>query len=217
MEAAIHIPERRSVVTRERAPKATMLRLVLGPDQIPFVDLLGRAPGRGFYVEADRAVFAEALSKKGLGRTFKGAAKELSTAEVEALIADTIARLEDRVLELMTLARRSNVAELGRDAALRLFAQAREGTVAIVAEDLSARSVEEVTGQLSPKIAIVRASDKATIGARLGREEVGVVGIAPSVLSERIRIEGARLSGLRMSSTNPVPRGRVRRPSEDQD
>jgi predicted RNA-binding protein YlxR (DUF448 family) len=194
-----------------------MLRLVLGPDQIPFVDLLGRAPGRGVYVEAERAVLAEALSKKGLGRTFKGLAKELSPEEVEALIEGTVARLEDRVLELMTLARRAGVAELGRDASFRLFAQDREGTVAIIAKDISARSEGDVAGAVSPKIAVVQAGDKATIGARLGREDVGVVGIAPSVLSERIRIEGARLSGLRMSSTNPVPRGRVRRLSEDQD
>lgn len=214
-------------MTRTRAERPTMLRLVLGPDQVPFVDLLGRAPGRGTYVEADRAILEEALSAKGLGRLFKGKAAELSAEARSALIERTIALLEDRILELVTLARRAGVLEIGMDATQRLVREHRPGTTIVAAKDISARSEEivalsgrESIAPESPGVAVFRAGTKATLGARLGREEVGVVGIAPSVLSDRIRIEGVRFLKLTSSdrpsssSTNPVERGRVRRRPE---
>jgi hypothetical protein len=208
---------RRSAITRARASKETMLRLVLGPDRIPFVDLLGRAPGRGTYVEADRAVFEEALSKKGLGRLFKGQAAELSAEAIAELIAGTAARLEERIVELCGLARRAGKLEIGMEATKRLAAEGREGTVIVAAKDISARSEGELPSA-EPSVAVVRAGTKVTLGKQLGREDVGVVGISPSVLSERIRIEGARLSALVMPpSTNPVERGRVRRRPEGAD
>lgn len=186
-----------------------MLRLVLGPDRVPFVDLLGRAPGRGTYVEADRAILEEALSPKGLGRLFRGKAADLSPAQKVALIEGTIAQLEDRIIELLSLARRAGQLEIGMDATLRLCAEKRAGTVVIAAKDISERSEEQI---LRSEVAVIRAGTKATIGAKLGREEVGVVGVKPSVLSERIGIEGARFLGLvrPYSSTNQVERGRVR-------
>jgi uncharacterized protein len=200
-------------MTRAKAEKPTMLRLVLGPDQIPFVDLLGRAPGRGVYVEADRAILEEALSPKGLGRLFKGKAAHLSEDQRAALIEGTIARLEERIVELCSLARRAGHLTIGMEATRRLCAEGREGTTIVVAKDTSARSEEDILSATSPAVTAVNAGTKSVIGARLGRDEVGVVGIAPSVLSERIRIEGARLSGLanQTSSTNAAERGRVRR------
>lgn len=218
-------------MTRTRAERPTMLRLVLGPDRVPFVDLLGRAPGRGTYVEADRAILEEALSAKGLGRLFKGKAAELSAEARTALIERTIALLEDRIIELVTLARRAGCLEIGMDATTRLAQQNRAGTTIVAAKDISARSEEQLPQSAyregsesiapqEPNVAVFRAGTKATLGARLGREEVGVVGIAPSVLSDRIRIEGVRFLKLTSSdrpsssSTNPVDRGRVRRRPE---
>jgi uncharacterized protein len=204
-------------MTRARAEKPTMLRLVLGPDRAPFVDLLGRAPGRGIYVEADRAVLEEALSPKGLGRIFKGKAAELSAETRAELIARTITQLEERILELVTLARRAGQLEIGMDATMRLCRENRVGTTIVAAKDISARSEGELPSG-DPNVAVFRAGTKATLGARLGREEVGIVGVRPSVLSERIRIEGVRFQGLvnppSSSSTNAVERGRVRRRSE---
>ena len=43
-------------MSKERAPKETLLRLALDPDGKPFVDLLARAPGRGVYVAAEELV-----------------------------------------------------------------------------------------------------------------------------------------------------------------
>ena len=42
-----HEPMRQCVVTRERAPQRALLRLALGPSGEAYVDVLGRAPGRG--------------------------------------------------------------------------------------------------------------------------------------------------------------------------
>src|SRR5262245_54795779 len=217
-QATSHTPMRRSAMTRTRAEKPTMLRLVLGPDGAVFVDLLGRGPGRGTYVEADRAILEEALSPKGLGRIFKGKASELGAEARARLIVQTIEQLEERIIELVTLARRAGQLEIGMDATIRLCREDRAGTVVVAAKDISARSEEQLPSGGDPNVAVFRAGTKATLGARLGKDEVGVVGVRPSALSERIRIEGVRFQGLvktpSSSSTNQVERGRVRRRSE---
>lgn len=200
-----HRPSRRCVATRTSAPKDTLLRLVLGPDGAPLVDLLGRAPGRGVYVRPERAAFEEALSPRGLARAFKGAARPLGDEELAALVESTVARLEARVLELLTLARRAGKIEIGMDAALRAASQEGPGTVFVTAKDLSERSARALPAEAR----VVAVADKATIGARLGREEVGIVAVRPSVFTERISGEAERLRML-SSSTNAAGRGRVR-------
>ncbi|MGA1268999.1 MAG: DUF448 domain-containing protein, partial [Gemmobacter sp.] len=53
-------PERRCIVTGESAPKAGLLRFVVGPDERVVPDLAGRLPGRGIYVSASRDALAQA-------------------------------------------------------------------------------------------------------------------------------------------------------------
>src|SRR5687767_2720275 len=110
-------PRRWCAMTRARANKAELFRLALDPNGKPFVDLLARAPGRGVYVSP--ASLRDALQSKGLDRVFKGKAKKLSPEEIEAVVNETIRRLEARIVELVGLARRAGVAELGMDAVLR--------------------------------------------------------------------------------------------------
>ena len=69
-------PERTCILTREAAPKARLVRLVLGPDGMVHPDVRAKAPGRGAYLGVSRAALEEAIAKgklKGaLARAFKG-------------------------------------------------------------------------------------------------------------------------------------------------
>lgn len=189
-------PMRQSVQTRARLQKARMVRLVLGPDGRPGIDLSSRGSGRSQYVEADRAVLVAALSQKGLGKLFRGKAAALSTKEVNDLIDDAARRLEDRIVELCGLARRSADAVLGLEPVLELL-QAGKAQVVVRAKDLSERSADRLAEGVTRAGAVqVVLSEKAEIGRKLGRADLGVVAIRPSTLAERLAVEAARLSGL---------------------
>ena len=60
-------PDRKCIASGEVRPKYGLVRFVIGPDNQVVPDILGKLPGRGMYVSADRAAIEKA-SKKGLSR-----------------------------------------------------------------------------------------------------------------------------------------------------
>ena len=56
-------PERKCIVSGESQPKAGLVRFCIGPDNMVVPDILGRLPGRGIYVAADRAAIDKAAAK----------------------------------------------------------------------------------------------------------------------------------------------------------
>lgn len=192
---------RTCALTRTAAPQDTLVRLAIGPEGTPYIDLVGRAPGRGFYVVADRDRLVEALTEKGSGRVFKGKARPLAPDEAMRHVEDAVRRLDERLLELLGLARRAGVLEFGMDAVLRLLNNAPQNAVVVVAQDASDRTRHRVVqnAERAGLTCSVLAHDKATLGARLGRETVSVVAIRPSSLAERWATEVVRSTGLRGS------------------
>lgn len=189
---------RTCALTRTAAPKATLVRLALGPERTPYVDLVGRAPGRGFYVVAERARLVEALTEKGAGRVFKGKARPLVPDEAMRHVEDAVRRLDERLLELLGLARRAGVLELGMDAVCRMLNSAAVVVIAADASDRTRHRVESNAERADVPCSVI-AHDKATLGARLGRETLSVVAIRPSSLAERWATEVVRSTGLRGS------------------
>ena len=135
---------RQCVVSRERRPKHELVRLVLGPDGQVAIDLLDKAPGRGVYVRSDRATLRKALSKKGIGRTFRGRAQPLSPEALESVVDDAVQRLDRRIVELVSIARRAQVAAVGMDAVLAALDNEPPATVVLFAADVSERSMRRV-------------------------------------------------------------------------
>ena len=188
---------RQCVVTRERRPKDELVRLVLAPDGRVGIDLLERAPGRGVYVLADRASVRKALTGKGLGRTFRGKAAPMSTEAVDGLLDDAARRLDARLSELVSVARRAQVADVGMDAALAALDDEPPAPVVVYAHDVSDRSLRRVCEHATPTTRFVElATGKADLGSKLGRSDVGVVAIRPSALALRIVAEAVRRDGL---------------------
>ena len=62
------IPLRTCVVTREKLPKAELLRIVRTPEGGVLVDETGKMNGRGAYIKRDVQVLEQAKKKKILER-----------------------------------------------------------------------------------------------------------------------------------------------------
>lgn len=61
-------PMRSCVVTKEKLPKKELVRVVRDKEGKVFIDLSGKANGRGAYLKKDLIVFEEAFKKKTLDR-----------------------------------------------------------------------------------------------------------------------------------------------------
>lgn len=61
------IPMRMCVVTREKLPKAELVRVVRTDDGV-VVDLTGKVNGRGAYLKKDKEVFLKAKNSKILNK-----------------------------------------------------------------------------------------------------------------------------------------------------
>lgn len=195
---------RQCVVTRERVPQHAMLRLALGPGGEAYVDVLGRAPGRGVYVTCDPEVLRRALSPKGLGRAFRGRAQPVASETIENMVQDAVARLEGRILEMTGIARRAGLLELGMDSVVRALAGPVVGPwLVLTAVDFgasSARKVAETVAAAQARgnpVRVIHLSTKQDLGSTLGRQEVGVLAIRPSRHADRMLSEAARWLALR--------------------
>lgn len=62
------IPYRSCVVTKEKLPKKDLIRIVKNKENQVFVDLTGKANGKGAYIKKDISVLEKAIKTKMLER-----------------------------------------------------------------------------------------------------------------------------------------------------
>ena len=65
------IPMRSCVITREKLPKAELIRVVRTPEGNVIVDVTGKANGRGAYLKRDLSVIEKAYSSKLLNKSLE--------------------------------------------------------------------------------------------------------------------------------------------------
>lgn len=82
------IPLRRCVVTREQLPKSELLRIVKNKDGEVFIDLTGKANGRGAYIKKDLEVLAIAKKKKIIEKVLEVKIEDELYNEIENIIND---------------------------------------------------------------------------------------------------------------------------------
>lgn len=82
------IPLRRCVVTKEQLPKGELLRVVKNKENDVFVDLTGKANGRGAYIKKDVNVLKIAKDKKILERALETQISEAVYEEIEKVITN---------------------------------------------------------------------------------------------------------------------------------
>jgi predicted RNA-binding protein YlxR (DUF448 family) len=82
------IPLRRCVVTKEQLPKTELLRIVKNKENEVFVDLIGKANGRGAYIKKDVNVLKTAKDKKILERALETQINTEIYEEIEKVITN---------------------------------------------------------------------------------------------------------------------------------
>lgn len=81
---------RRCVGCGDESPKRGLLRVVRSPDGKVYLDLTGKAPGRGAYICPKRSCLAMAIKKKSIQRALKAEVDILVFTDLE----DAVARQE---------------------------------------------------------------------------------------------------------------------------
>ncbi|WP_298562038.1 RNA-binding protein [uncultured Aliiroseovarius sp.] len=188
-------PERRCIATGETQPKAGLIRFVVGPDDMVVPDLLGKLPGRGIYVAANRAAIATAI-KKGL---FSRAARKPVT--VPDGLLDLLERsYADRVTHLIAMARKAGQAVAGYEK-VKDWLMKDQAYVLIQASDGSERG----KSKLRPPREEGRFIECLTgdeLGLAFGRENVIHGALASGGLASRVVEEAQKLTAMRVVQDN---------------
>ncbi len=183
-------PERRCIVTGESQPKAGLIRFVVGPDAQVVPDIMGRLPGRGMYVAADRDAIAKAATK-GL---FSRAAKQVVKAP-EGLAEQVETLLARRVIELLSLARKAGQAVTGYEKVKDWLVKGQ--AIALVqASDGSERGKSKLRPP-ERKNGFIGCLTSQEMGLAFGREHAIHAALAAGGLGLRVVEEAARLAGFR--------------------
>lgn len=181
--------ERRCLVTGEVQPKAGLIRFVLGPDGIVVPDLAEKLPGRGFWLTSDRAIIDRAAAKGLFSRGAKAPAKS-----PEGLAELIEAGLAKRVIELISLARKSGIAVAGFEKVKDWLAAGRV-KVLLQASDGSERGKGRLwTPEGARWFGCLTASE---LGLAFGRDHVIHSALSRGGLADKIIRDAGRLNGLR--------------------
>ena len=181
-------PERRCLVTGETGPKEGLIRFVVSPDGLVVPDILGRLPGRGMYVTADRAVLESART----GQFARGAKTKVTVPE--DLLATVEAGLVRRVADLVAMARKAGLAVAGFEK-VKDWLAGRSVRCLLQASDGSERGKGKLWTPEGARYFDCLTADE--LGMAFGRQNVIHAALASGGLADRVVEEAARLRGLR--------------------
>jgi hypothetical protein len=183
-------PERKCIATGESQPKAGLIRFCLDPEGQVVPDILGRLPGRGFYVSADREALARAARK---GLFARSARQPVKVPEGLAdLVEDLLAR---RTVELLSMARKAGDAVTGYEKVKDWLVKGSAATL-IQASDGSERGKTKLHAPEGEK-GFIGCLTAGEIGLAFGRERAIHAALAAGGLRTRVVEEAAKLAGLR--------------------
>ncbi len=188
-------PERKCIVTGEVAPKTGLIRFVVSPDGMAVPDLLGKLPGRGIYVSAQRAAIATAINK-GL---FSRSAKQQVTVP-DGLLDMLVRGYADRVVHLISLARKAGGAVAGYEK-VKDWLSKDQAYVLIQASDGSDRQKSKLRPP-SERDRYIECLTGDELGQAFGRENVIHGALASGGLAFRVVEEAVKLSALRANESD---------------
>ncbi|WP_137700999.1 RNA-binding protein [Marimonas lutisalis] len=182
---------RKCIATGELRPKNELLRFVVGPDSAIVADVMGKLPGRGIWVSADRAALEKAV-KKGL---FARAAKQAVTVS-EELVDQVEAQLVRRVVDLIAMARKSGEAVAGYEK-VKDWLSKDVAEILLQSSDGSERGKSKLSTPMGGSFIGWLTTEE--LGRAFGRQTVVHAAIGAGGLAPRVVEEAARLKGLRVS------------------
>ncbi|WP_422029912.1 RNA-binding protein [Roseovarius sp.] len=184
-------PGRKCIATGEVRPAEGMIRFVVGPDGQIVPDLLGKLPGRGIWVSAERAALEKAVAKN----LFARAAKQ-PVQVPDGLVDFVEAQLALRVTNLISLARKGGGAVCGYEK-VKDWLQKEEASVLIQASDGSERGKSKLSTPYGGDFIGWLTADE--LGRAFGRQTVIHAALGDGGLPQRVVEDAARLKGLRVS------------------
>jgi predicted RNA-binding protein YlxR (DUF448 family) len=192
--------ERKCIVTGEVQPKVGLIRFVVGPDNQVVPDILGKLPGRGMYVTADRETLEEA--KKG---QFSRSAKQAVT--VPDGLADEVERqLARRTVDLIAMTRKTGRAVCGFEKVKGWLAGGERVRVLVQASDGSERGKTKLwTPEGARYFGCLTSTE---LGLAFGRQSVIHGALAAGGLSNRVVEEATKLRSLREGNGGDTASGK---------
>ena len=193
--------ERKCIATGEVSPKHGLIRFVVGPDGQVVPDIMGKLPGRGVWVAADRAALEKAVAKKLFARGLK------QTVTVpEGLVTEVERQLARRVVDLISMARKSGDAVAGYEK-VKSWLDTEQAKTLIQAVDGSGRGKTKLsTPHFGNYIGWLTADE---LGQAFGRQTVIHAALASGGLGQRVVEEAQRLRGVRETKDgNGRPEGK---------
>ena len=191
-------PERRCIATGETQPSAGMIRFVVGPDNQIVPDILGKLPGRGIWVSADRGALELAIRK----RLFARGAKQAVTVPKD-LIDQVHAGLTRRVIDGISLARKGGYAVCGFEK-VKGWLLTGEAAVLIQSSDGSERGKSKLRPPEDTN-AFIGCLSAHELGLAFGREHVIHGALAAGGLTQRVVEDAAKLIGVRRIDGGVTP------------
>ncbi len=82
------VPLRKCVATNERLPKGELVRIVKNNEGKVFVDLTGKANGRGAYLKKSNEAIDVAIKKNSLGRALECTIDQEVYDELRKLVSE---------------------------------------------------------------------------------------------------------------------------------
>ena len=183
-------PLRKCIATGEVHPKYGLIRFVVGPENQVVPDILGKLPGRGIYVSADRAALNKAVAKDLFAKAARGPVR------VPDELPDEVERqLARRVVDLISLQRKAGKAVAGYEK-VKSWLQMEQAEVLIQAVDGSGRGKSKLsTPHHGSYIGWLTADE---LGLAFGRQTVIHGALASGGLTQRVVEEAQRRKGVRV-------------------
>ncbi len=190
--------ERTCLATGEIKPEADLIRLALAPDGTLVPDIAAKLPGRGLWITPQRDLVETARRRGGFNRSAGRA-----VAVPEDIVAQIEARLADRALSLLGLARRSGQLAAGFDAA-RLAIKAGRPAWRIEASDGAADGREKLDrltrSAWGDDIPVAGCFSAEELGAATGRDHLVHAVLGAGAQSAAFAATMRKLSGFRATN-----------------
>lgn len=183
-------PERRCIATGEVQPKRGLIRFAVSPDGVIVPDILEKLPGRGIWVSAERSALEQAVKKGAFAR---GAKQQVKVPDT--LLDDVERLLAKRLIDGISMARKAGSAVAGFEK-VKDWLGREEVRILFQAVDGSERGKSKLhaPGGRGSFFEVLTASE---LGLSFGRERVIHAALGFGGLTERIREDAIRLSGVR--------------------
>ena len=186
---------RRCIVSGETLPEGRLVRFAVDPEGQVVPDVEAKLPGRGMWVRAERKAVEQAAAR-GL---FARAAGETVKADA-GLASRTEARLVERMLNHVGLARRAGDLILGFDQVERALRGPKGPAVIVEAADAAEdgqRKLQAASRSAGIVPFVIGALTSAELSLALGRSNVVHAALKSGRIAERLVFDAGRLNGFR--------------------